>query len=98
MSSSERGRGGRVVRRLGGPQGGPFTFDALKHKFREKPSALKQVLTYITMRDFYALAACLAILAGAVQPLLFIFAVVACGWFAVVIFTFAYRSLPSARR
>ncbi|WP_394730709.1 CDP-alcohol phosphatidyltransferase family protein [Altererythrobacter sp. GH1-8] len=67
--------------------GGPFTFDALKHKMRAKPSRIKQALIYITMRDFYALAACLAILAGAVVPILWIFATVACGWFLVVCFT-----------
>ncbi len=64
--------------------GGPFTFDSLKHKMRAKPSPLKQALVYITMRDFYALAACLAILVGAVVPLLYVFATVACGWFLVV--------------
>lgn len=69
--------------------GGPFTFDALKHRFRERPSRVKQALVYITMRDFYALAACIAILSGAARPLLYVFATVACGWFAVLCFTFA---------
>jgi 1L-myo-inositol 1-phosphate cytidylyltransferase / CDP-L-myo-inositol myo-inositolphosphotransferase len=64
--------------------GGPFTFDALKHRFRARPTRLKQWLTYLTMRDFYALAACLAILAGGAEFALFAFALAAAGWFTVL--------------
>ncbi len=71
--------------------GGPFTFDALKHQMRVKPTKFKQALIYITMRDFYALAACLAILAGAAVPLLYIFAFVASGWFVVVCYSLAFK-------
>ncbi|MEZ5682108.1 MAG: CDP-alcohol phosphatidyltransferase family protein [Erythrobacter sp.] len=67
--------------------GGAFTFDALKTRFRERPSRIKQWLTYITMRDFYALAACLAILSGLAQTLLFTFAGVAAGWLCVLCWT-----------
>lgn len=67
--------------------GGAFTFDALKTRFREKPSRLKQWLTYITMRDFYALAACIGIVLGGAQPLLYVFAGVAIAWFAVLCWT-----------
>ncbi|XUU61831.1 CDP-alcohol phosphatidyltransferase family protein [Erythrobacter sp. HA6-11] len=85
---------GIVARR----SGGPFTFDALKHKMRAKPSRFKQALIYIAMRDFYALAACTAILVGAVVPLLYAFAIIACGWFLVVCVTFATNRFapPSA--
>ena len=69
--------------------GGDFTFDSLKHQFREKPSRFKQALIYITMRDFYAFAAFVAILAGGAVPLLYIFAAVACAWFAVLCWAMA---------
>lgn len=65
--------------------GGDFTFDALKTRMRQRPSRLKQWLVWMTMRDFYALAACVAILAGCVQILLFAFATVAAGWLVVVL-------------
>jgi phosphatidylglycerophosphate synthase len=64
--------------------GGPFTFDALKSQFRQRPSRLKQALIYLTMRDFYAFAAFVAILAGAASQVLFAFAAVTIGWFAVL--------------
>ncbi|MXO90867.1 CDP-alcohol phosphatidyltransferase family protein [Pontixanthobacter aquaemixtae] len=76
--------------------GGPFTFDALKTRFREKPSPLKQWLTYITMRDFYAFAAFLAILAGGATYLLFAFATIASGWFVVLCWTLAQTNTASA--
>ncbi|MFB0610774.1 CDP-alcohol phosphatidyltransferase family protein [Aurantiacibacter poecillastricola] len=64
--------------------GDKFTFDALKHRMQERPSRLRQVLIWITMRDFYALAACIGILAGAAVAVIWCFAVVAAGWFAVL--------------
>lgn len=71
--------------------GGSFTFDALKTRFRERPSRLKQWLTYITMRDFYALAACVAILVGLAEAMLFTFAIVAAGWICVLLWTLFLR-------
>lgn len=67
--------------------GGPFTFDALKHRLSARPSRLKQWLTWLTMRDFYALAACLAIVAGWAEAVLMVFAAAALGWFAVLCWT-----------
>ena len=64
--------------------GGDFTFDALKTRVRSRPSRLRQWLVWITMRDFYALAACIAILLGWSGILLFVFALVAAGWFTAV--------------
>ncbi|MEZ5695873.1 MAG: CDP-alcohol phosphatidyltransferase family protein [Sphingomonadaceae bacterium] len=64
--------------------GGNFTFDALKSRVNQRPSRLKQWLTWITMRDFYAFAAFLVILAGGGSVLLYVFAIVAAGWFAVL--------------
>ena len=62
--------------------GGDFTFDALKSRVRARPSRIRQWLVWVTMRDFYALAACIAILLGGASLLLFTFATVAAGWFA----------------
>lgn len=69
--------------------GGAFTFDALKHRFRQNPSGFKQMLIWLTMRDFYAFAACLAILAGLATPLLYLFAAVAIIWLIVLCWTMA---------
>ena len=77
--------------------GGDFTFDALKHRFRARPTRLKQWLTWLAMRDFYALAACVLILAGAAVPLMFAFGVVAAGWLAVVLWTLVLPRTGSRR-
>ena len=74
---------GRQARR----DGGDFTFNALKDRFRQRPSPFKQWLIWITMRDFYALAACLIVVFGGAAILLHAFAVVAAGWFAVLFAT-----------
>lgn len=86
------GVGSALLGRQARQAGGDFTFDAMKHRMRAKPSLLKQGLIYLTMRDFYAFAACLAILAGLVVPLLYAFATIACGWFIVVCATFVLSS------
>ncbi|WP_369024946.1 CDP-alcohol phosphatidyltransferase family protein [Qipengyuania sp. RANM35] len=67
--------------------GGDLTFDALKTRFGQRPSAVRRWLTYITMRDFYAFAAFLAIVAGLATALLYVFLVVAIGWFVVLCWT-----------
>lgn len=64
--------------------GGNFTFDGLKHRFGARPSRLRQWLTWIAMRDFYALAAFVMILLGGASILLYAFAIIAAGWFAVL--------------
>lgn len=64
--------------------GGAFTFDALKSRIGARPSRVRQWLVYMTMRDFYAFAAFVAIFAGFAQILMFAFATVAAGWFAVL--------------
>ncbi|MCP5397079.1 MAG: CDP-alcohol phosphatidyltransferase family protein [Sphingomonadaceae bacterium] len=71
--------------------GGNFTFDALKTRVNQRPSRIRQWLTWITMRDFYAFAAFLAILAGGGAILLHVFAVVATGWFMVLGWTLILR-------
>jgi 1L-myo-inositol 1-phosphate cytidylyltransferase / CDP-L-myo-inositol myo-inositolphosphotransferase len=57
-----------------------FSFDTLKHRLRERPSKLKQTLIWIGSRDFYALAACLATLAGGGAFVLYAFGLGAGGW------------------
>lgn len=69
--------------------GGPFTFNAVKDSFNTGQSRLRNWLTWLTMRDFYALAGALLILAGFAGPGLVMFASVAAGWLVVVIFTLA---------
>lgn len=63
--------------------GRPFTFDAVKDHFGAKPSKLKQWLTWLTMRDFYAAAAAICVAAGLASHLLITFAIVTAGWFVV---------------
>ena len=65
--------------------GGPLTFDALKHRINAGRSPIRRWLVWITMRDFCALAACVMILLGGASILMHIFAIVACCWFALVI-------------
>lgn len=69
--------------------GGPLTFNAVKDRFNTGRSRLRSWLTWLTMRDFYALAGALLILAGLAGPGLVMFASVAAGWLVVVIVTLA---------
>lgn len=63
--------------------GRPFTFDAVKEHFGANPSRLKQWLTWLTMRDFYAAAGALCVIAGFASQMLILFAAVAAGWFII---------------
>ena len=65
--------------------GGPFTFDGIKHHVQARRSTLMQWLTWITMRDFYAAAAAVAILAGFAAETLIVFLVGTTGWFIVTL-------------
>lgn len=67
--------------------GGPLTFNAVKDKFNTQPSKLRRWLTWLTMRDFYAFAGALLIVAGLAGLGLVMFAAVAAGWLVVVIVT-----------
>jgi CDP-L-myo-inositol myo-inositolphosphotransferase len=66
-------------------RGGPFTFDAVKDHFRAKPSRIMQVLTWITMRDFFAAAGAVSILLGLASETLIIFAIAATIWLAITL-------------
>lgn len=62
-----------------------MTFNAIKDRFGQRPSRIKQWLTWLTMRDFYALAGAVMIACGFAHFALYAFAVVAVGWFVVVV-------------
>ncbi len=61
-----------------------LTFNAVKEHFRAQRSRVMTWLTWLTMRDFFALAGALLILAGFAPHALIAFAVVTTGWLAVV--------------
>lgn len=67
--------------------GVPLSFNAVKDEFNTQPSKLRRWLTWLTMRDFYALAGALLIIAGLAGLGLIMFATVAAGWLVVVIAT-----------
>lgn len=62
-----------------------MTFNAVKERVNRKPTMIGQWLTWLTMRDFYALAGAVLIAAGFAAFALFAFAVVALGWLVVVV-------------
>jgi phosphatidylglycerophosphate synthase len=72
-----------VLGRQAKVSGQPLTFDAVKVHFSARPSRWKQWLTWLTMRDFYAAAAALCVIAGFASQLMIVFAVVTIGWFVV---------------
>ena len=66
-----------------------MTFNAVKEQVNRNPSPIRQWLTWLTMRDFYALAGALLIALGFAHFALYAFAVVAMGWFVVVVVVLA---------
>ena len=74
--------------------GEPFTFNDVKDRMYATGSHVLQWLAWLTMRDFYALAAALLIGAGLVHAAVEIFAVVTAGWLIVVLAT----AMPSFGR
>lgn len=62
-----------------------MTFNAVKERVNRNPSRIRQWLTWLTMRDFYALAGAVLIASGFAHFALFAFAVVAMGWLIVVV-------------
>ncbi len=64
---------------------GGLTFNAVKEHFSARGSALLTVLTWLTSRDFFALAGALLILAGFAPLAMYALAVVASGWLVVVL-------------
>lgn len=74
-----------VLGRRSRKDAGGMTFNAVKDKFSQRPSMLKQWLTWLTMRDFYAFAGAVLIASGLAHFALYAFAVVTAGWLAVVL-------------
>lgn len=64
-----------------------MSFNALKDRLGRHPSRLRQWLTWLTMRDFYALAGAVLIATGFPAFALYAFAIVAAGWLVVVLWT-----------
>jgi CDP-L-myo-inositol myo-inositolphosphotransferase len=63
----------------------PFTFNEMKDRVQAANIPLLTWLTWLTMRDFYALAAALLVAAGFAAQALVAFSIVALGWLAVVV-------------
>ena len=61
-----------------------LTFNAVKEHFSAQRSRVMTWLTWLTMRDFFALVGAVLILAGFGPQALILFAVVTAGWLAVV--------------
>lgn len=81
---------------VGGREGksaGSFSFDSIKERVRRRPSLLSQMLIWLTMRDFIALAWLVVIFAGAAAGGLFVFSLIAAGWLAVVVFMLRPRAV-----
>lgn len=67
--------------------GEPMNFDIVKRHFRRegRSSAVTEWLIYLTMRDFFAAASAIMILAGQTQLLLILFAGIATGWLVITL-------------
>lgn len=73
----------------------PFSFDVVKEHYRARSGAafapLVRGLTALTSRDFFALGFALLIASGMASQALALFALIAAGWLAAVIFALAPR-------
>lgn len=65
----------------------PVTFNVVKDHFARRRNGLKTVLTYLTMRDFYALAAVVLIAAGLGKAGIYMFTTIVAGWLIAVTVT-----------
>ncbi|PCD03399.1 hypothetical protein COC42_03110 [Sphingomonas spermidinifaciens] len=80
--------------------GGPVNFDIVKQRLRRDGRAgpITEWLIHLTMRDFFAAASALMILAGQAHVLLLIFAAAATGWFAVTVAVLRFAARPDDER
>ena len=69
-----------------------LNFNAVKLHFSKRGSRVMQWLTWLTMRDFFAFAGAVLIVAGLAHFALYAFAIVAAGWLIVVIAVMARQS------
>ena len=70
----------------------PFTFNGVKERVGAGKSRVMTWLTWLTMRDFFALAAALLVIAGFAPFTMFAFAVVTAGWFAGVVAVMGHQA------
>ncbi len=75
---------------------GPVTFNAVKDRLASRRSRVVTWLTWLTMRDFYALVAAAIIALGYAGAGAYIFAIIVAGWLAVVLATLLRRRVPSS--
>lgn len=64
---------------------GAIDFNAVKHMVARDRTQTMQLLTWLTMRDFYAAAALVLIACGLIVPAVWAFAIVVTGWLVVVL-------------
>jgi len=81
-----------IIGRRARASGGPFSFDGVKQRVNANGSRIGQWLTWLTMRDFYALAAMVLVLCGLVIPALIVFSCVMAVWLVVVLATGARQT------
>lgn len=79
-----------LIGRASAKSNAPFSFDVVKEHYRARsgdsqPSRLLQGLTFLTSRDFFALAFALLIAIGMAAQVLALFAIAAAGWLVAVI-------------
>jgi len=79
------GAGLLLIGRHASAMGEPMNFDVIKRQLRNgrRTSRLTEFFIHLTMRDFFAAACALMIVAGFTDILLIAFAVIALGWFSV---------------
>ena len=70
-------------------QHGGIDFNSVKQLVAPERSRVMQVLTWLTMRDFYAFAAAVLIVVGMVVPAVWAFAIMVAGWLVVVLYKLA---------
>jgi phosphatidylglycerophosphate synthase len=77
-----------LIGRQADAMGEPMNFDVIKRHFRSssRTSRLMECLIHLTMRDFFAAASAVMVVAGLTHLLLLAFATIALGWFAVTAF------------
>jgi CDP-L-myo-inositol myo-inositolphosphotransferase len=77
-----------LIGRHADAMGEPMNFDIIKRHFRSgrPPSRLMECLIHLTMRDFFAAACAVMVVAGLTHLLILAFATIALGWFVVTVF------------
>ena len=74
-----------ILGRLAFKREGRVHFDALKSQFSGSPSAIRNALSKVFMRDFYALVLTVAVLLGFASQALFVFVAAVVSWLAAVL-------------